>query len=519
METTLGSLRIAEDGKTAQLFTTLSLVLKIYLGESFNQNKTVVRTDPKYVEVDYGIGFPSLRVDMMQEDMLEIYRFKWRKSADSNYLKDTLQMNLTQNGSDSTKIKWYGGALRPNQHWPIDLDTNGTYKLHPFVTYDAPASGQERYWLCSERLAISVPYTVPLWSKIDNGHLTLQAQADQPPFNSFAPPTDEAFLEYEIAIPKKDQKTVSLREFHSKTFDKYLKRPSATPDHLMMEKPIWSTWAQYGPLVTQMDVLNFSETINKMGFPISHLELDDKWAAEYGDFEINQIKFPDFPKWSSHKCGVFFEMLNFVVPMIRVKNGADLSLRKYFIKNSTGEAAVNEWWDGKAYVIDFTNPGAWKWWSDQLTAFKEKHGVHSYKFDAGEITWMPEDYKLFNGSNPNDFTRAYVRFTATFGNAVENRAGSGTQDSSVFLRTLDRNSDWDGMGLQTLIPGILISSLHGYYWNLPIWLVAMDTLRTGMCIKYQTESYTFDGSRQALSCFPYSFHLCPGFMTMKQCKL
>uniref|UniRef100_A0A915E9D1 Transposase n=1 Tax=Ditylenchus dipsaci TaxID=166011 RepID=A0A915E9D1_9BILA len=107
-------------------------------------------------------------------------------------------------------------------------------------------------------------------------------------------------------------------------------------------------------------------------------KLDDKWAAEYGDFEINQIKFPDFPK------------------MVKAINASNARLTVWYWRGSCKRV-----WDGKAYVIDFTNPGAWKWWSDQLTAFKEKHGVHSYKFDAGEITWMPEDYKLFNGSNPN----------------------------------------------------------------------------------------------------------------------
>ena len=54
----------------------------------------------------------------------------------------------------------------------------------------------------------------------------------------------------------------------------------------MIEKPIWSTWAQYGKGVTQEDTLNFNAKIKKFGLPMSQLELDDSWANHYGDLEV-----------------------------------------------------------------------------------------------------------------------------------------------------------------------------------------------------------------------------------------
>lgn len=58
------------------------------------------------------------------------------------------------------------------------------------------------------------------------------------------------------------------------------------PDETMIEKPIWSTWAQYGKGVTEQNALEFNDRIKKYGFAMSQLELDDSWARHYGDLEV-----------------------------------------------------------------------------------------------------------------------------------------------------------------------------------------------------------------------------------------
>lgn len=97
-----------------------------------------------------------------------------------------------------------------------------------------------------------------------------------------------------------------------------------------------------------------------------------------------------------------------------------------------------------------------------------QYRIHSFKFDAGELNFMPDRFRLTDGATrPNDYPRRYAEFAATFGGAVECRMGSGSQEVPIFVRTVDRMSEWDDVGLRTMIPSILVASLHGYFWTLP----------------------------------------------------
>jgi len=58
----------------------------------------------------------------------------------------------------------------------------------------------------------------------------------------------------------------------------------------------------------------------------------------------------------------------------------------YFV-NSTKNTVESVWWNGKASYIDFTNPEAATWWSNNLRQMLAKSGVDTLKFDAGECSW------------------------------------------------------------------------------------------------------------------------------------
>uniref|UniRef100_A0A183BXK8 Glycosyl hydrolase, family 31 n=1 Tax=Globodera pallida TaxID=36090 RepID=A0A183BXK8_GLOPA len=203
-------------------------------------------------------------------------------------------------------------------------------------------SGQERYWLSSKKVALNVPWRVPLWTSMQKGELSLRAQLKDSQFL-----LRNNNLEYTLSVDKHGN--LSLKDFHQQCFAKLLKAPTAAPDTLMMEKPIWSTWANFWTTVNQTQVESFVDQIVNYGLPISQLELDDTWTTAYGDYQIDAQKFPDFGgmvKTIANKTGA--RLTAWVHPFVNKDsvNGGDLSLRnKIFMKSMDGDVPLTWWWD------------------------------------------------------------------------------------------------------------------------------------------------------------------------------
>lgn len=57
--------------------------------------------------------------------------------------------------------------------------------------------------------------------------------------------------------------------------------------------------------------------------------------------------------------------------------GSDLELRHLFVKGVNGLAILGDWWNGRGYIIDFTNPESSTWFIEQLKKLQEH--VHKRK--------------------------------------------------------------------------------------------------------------------------------------------
>ena len=111
---------------------------------------------------------------------------------------------------------------------------------------------------------------------------------------------------------------------------------------------------------------------------------------------------------------------------------------------------------------------------DRLEHFRKETGVNSFKFDYGELVWYGS-----NGSNfqlhdhkvreyANSITSRYVEAVAKLGPMIEVRSAFKTQPQPIFVRMMDKESDWTANdGIKTLIPTALTMSLAGYSFILP----------------------------------------------------
>lgn len=120
-------------------------------------------------------------------------------------------------------------------------------------------------------------------------------------------------------------------------------------------------------------------------------------------------------------------------------------------------------------MLDSTNPAARQWFISQLKNVTQLIGINSFKFDAGELTFLPKVYQLYNYSlSPDDCASGYARLAASVSNMIEVRIGVQTQDLPNFVRIGDKDSVWGlNNGLQAMLGSALAISLIGYPFILP----------------------------------------------------
>jgi len=77
-------------------------------------------------------------------------------------------------------------------------------------------------------------------------------------------------------------------------------------------------------------------------------------------------------------------------------------------------------WRGDAALLDVTNQAAVDWFSGRLRQFSKEFGVDSFKFDAGEVTYLPPRMRTaIPLHNLNRYTTIFVNMAAIFGTAIE----------------------------------------------------------------------------------------------------
>lgn len=362
---------------------------------------------------------------------------------------------------------WYGGPQQKYQYWPIQKLRFSEYS---FLTKEADnCAVADRYWLNSLGSFVYVHDETPLF--IDQnygqpGYMCLEAKKSLPyDIYDFT----YSFV-YQIGVAN------DAKEAHMAAIRNILGKPTGHPAEAMVKYPIWSTWARYKRDIDQHVVLEFANEIVNNGWPNSQFELDDDWETCYGALKFNTTKFPNIRQTIDAIRAVGFPRVTiWIHPFINKGCEPIYSQAKrdgYLVADRSGNTDT-QWWNsntGQAAYVDFTKPVVAEWFTNRLQAILDESGIDSFKFDAGETSWTPPD-PVLNGprsNQPNMIVDDYVRTVAKFGDLVEVRSAHLSQDLPIFVRMIDKDSEWNwNNGLPTLITTLLQMNMVGYPLVLP----------------------------------------------------
>ncbi|CAH1250756.1 KIAA1161 [Branchiostoma lanceolatum] len=386
---------------------------------------------------------------------------------------------------------WYGGPEMYQQRWPIN---NGSGVLQPYITNDfrlrnfppdTPAENftaygnvAERFFFSSKGVAIVVDDVTPLHVSINqsgDGKLCLMANytSDYPGYPS--PGGRRPVLQYTVCSGR------NALDIHEHMYSRFYGRLNAVPDTRMLEFPVWSTYARYGPNISENTVGEFAFQIFDYNLTGSNMFIDDSWEGKYGDLTFNRSAF-EFPDPSNlirylHQKGL--EVSMWVTPFINTDSAAfrESVENGYLVRTDpnspsldTPVPALVRWWRGVAGLLDVTNPDARRWYLSRLHFLRENLTVDSFNFDAGEARYFPDIpyYTHEPMINPSVYSSKWVEMVSSLGVQTAVRTGYRTQSFSVYLRMMEKRSSWGGdNGLRTVIPTMLLFGVLGYPYVLP----------------------------------------------------
>ncbi len=215
----------------------------------------------------------------------------------------------------------------------------------------------------------------------------------------------------------------TLKDAYRHVSARYFPATGHLPDTLLFTRPQWNTWIELTYNQNQADVLRYATGILEHGFSPGVLMIDDTWQANYGTWQFHPGRFPD-PKRlidTLHQMG--FKVMLWVCPFVSADspNYRDLRQKKALLRENPGlnaqqwhtattEPALIRWWNGASAVLDFTNPVAVAWFTEQLRTLHDTYGVDGFKFDAGDASYYPANTLAYQPVLPNRQTELFGQF-------------------------------------------------------------------------------------------------------------
>ena len=103
-------------------------------------------------------------------------------------------------------------------------------------------------------------------------------------------------------------------------------------------------------------------------------------------------------------------------------------------------------WQGIGAVLDVSNEAAVMWYVGRLRKFQQTFRIESFKFDSGEVCFLPRRRATERGRNSNEYSTMYANMAALFGRGIEvrrllhNTLGSLSSISHSFELEVQQNT-------------------------------------------------------------------------------
>jgi len=202
--------------------------------------------------------------------------------------------------------------------------------------------------------------------------------------------------------------------------------------------PKWSfgLWLSTS-FVTEYDektVSSFIQGMKDRDIPLSVFHFDCFWMREYQwcEFQWDPRVFPDPKGMLSRLKQDNLRISLWINPYIGQASPLFEEAKKlgYLLKRSDGSVWQWDLWQAGNAIVDFTNPGAAKWFQSKLRPLLEM-GVDCFKTDFGER--IPTDVVYHDGSDPEQMHNLYTQlYNQTVWNVLKDYK---KDDAIVFARS------------------------------------------------------------------------------------
>lgn len=243
---------------------------------------------------------------------------------------------------------------------------------------------------------------------------------------------------------------------------------SSKLDSLLFSSPQYNTWIELMYDQNENDILEYADNILSQGYPSGVIMIDDNWQEDYGMWEFSSARFHSPKDMIDKLHSKGFKVMLWVCPFISPDSLLFRELRdkNFLVKDSTGQPAIREWWNGYSAVLDLSNPHSFQWFKSRLDNLIDTYGIDGFKFDAGDPEFYREDDITFGNVSPLEQCQLYNKLGLHY-SLNEFRAAHNVGNLELAQRLCDKHHSWDEKGMKSLIPNALAQGLMGYAYSCP----------------------------------------------------